>query len=320
MESRAARVNFFRLTPGKKGGINEFREVLKYNFTNFETGKWSKIPTLRINSDVYYIQAMQKRQLEEKFNGESIYYWLITISRVDFDQEIVLADITKTIDERRREIEHEENEGVVVDTQLIFDPFRNILAVYARRGTINTYDLRRFICELVDVRGIQFEIILNKNGYDRIDKLDIVDQISYKVASPDNFKSYKDDTRDEFGDFKFAKKAKGEELYVVLKSSQLSKDSISKKVKDLMTVDNIEIKALKVDGIADGVTDSIDLIKNKLYYSGKIQFEKEINDQAAYGLLNKAFDAHYDYIKTKFKISRIESEEIQNEERTNEAK
>lgn len=320
MENRDARVNFFRLTPGRKGGINEFREVLESTFKNFETKKWSKIPTLRIDSDDYYIQAMQKRTLEEKFRGEFVYYWLITISRVNFDQEIVVADVSKTIDERRREIEHEENEGIVADTQIIFDPFRNILAVYARRGTINTYDLRRFICKLVDVKGLQFEIILNKDGYNRIENLDIVDQISYKVVSPDNFKSYKDDTRDEFGDFKFAKQFQGEELFVVLKSNQLSKPSIKKKVKDLMTVDNIEIKALKVDGIADGVTDSIDLIKNKLYYSGKIFFEKEIDDQAAYGLLNTAFDVHYDFLKTKFKISRIESEEIHNEERKNEAK
>lgn len=317
MKQKGARVNFFKLTPGKKGGVDEFREVLQESFDNIQNKRWSKIPTLRINDDDYYIQAMQKRILDEKISGSNAYYWLLTISRVNFDQEIVLANVTKTIDERRREIDHDENEGIVVDTQILFDPFRNILGVYARRGTINTYDLRRFICKLVNVKGVQFEIILNKNGYLRLDKLDIIDSISYKVASPDNFKSYKDDSRAEFGDFKFAKEAKGNELYVVLKSNQLSKPSVIKKAKDILSGTDVEVKALTVDGIADGVADSIDLIKNKLFYSGDIEFEKEIDDKAAYGLLNKAFDKYHPYFKEKFSIILNKSGDDGDEKGTN---
>lgn len=317
MKQKGARVNFFKLTPGKKGGVDEFREVLQESFDNIQNKRWSKIPTLRINDDDYYIQAMQKRIVDEKISGSNAYYWLLTISRVNFDQEIVLANTTKTIDERRREIDHDENEGIVVDTQILFDPFRNILGVYARRGTINTYDLRRFICKLVNVKGVQFEIILNRNGYLRLDKLDIIDSISYKVASPDNFKSYKDDSRAEFGDFKFAKEAKGNELYVVLKSNQLSKPSVIKKAKDILSGTDVEVKALTVDGIADGVPDSIDLIKNKLFYSGNIEFEKEIDDKAAYGLLNKAFDKYHLYFKEKFSIILNKSGDDGDEKGTN---
>lgn len=316
MKQKPARVNFFRLKPGKKGGVEEFKKNLEATFSDVEKNNWKNVPTLELDDDKYYISSMQQRMLDENYNGEELYYWLITISRVDFDQEIILADVTKTIDERRREVEHSDDEGLVVDTRIIFDPFRNILAIYAQRGTINTNDLRKFICALVDRRGIQFEIILNSDGYLRINKLDIVQQISYKVASPDNFKSYANESRAEFADFKFAKNAKGEELTVIVKSNQLEKKNVLKKAQDMLsTPDEVEVKSLTVDGISDGVFDSIDLIKNKLVYKGNIEFNREIDNRAAYGLLNKAYDKYYSYLKSQFKILQVKERIDGDEER-----
>ena len=298
MKKKPAKVNFFKLVPGAKGGIDEFKENLSNSYDSFKKKDYDAIPTLEMNGDKYYIQAMEKRNIDVGY-----YYWLVTISRVDLDQEIIIADITKTIDKRRREIEHSENEGIVADTRLIFDPFRNILAVYVQRGTINTSDLRKFICNLVDKKGIQFQIILNENGYKRIDKLDIVNKISYKVASPDNFKSYGDESRSEFADFKFARSFEGSELAIALSADQLEKATIKSKVKDLLSFsDDLAVKALKVDGIVNGVEDTIDLIKNRLIYSGDIEYSEDIDDKAAYGLLNKAYDTYHTYLKKIYKV------------------
>ncbi|WP_161568124.1 hypothetical protein [Enterococcus faecium] len=65
---------------------------------------------------------------------------------------------------------------------------------------------------------------------------------------------------------------------------------------------NIVQHVLATIKIADGVEDTIDLIKNKLIYEGSIIFADEIDDQAAYGLLNKAYDKYYNYIKKTFQI------------------
>lgn len=167
------KVEFFRVTPGRSGGVNEFREALSEIHTAFEQKEWDKIPNLPINNETFYIDAMQKRIIDDKYLGENMYYWLVTLSKVNFDQEVVLSDVKKKINERRRKIDHGDSEGIVVDSRFIFDPFRNILAVYSKRGTVNRYELRKFICELVNIKGIQFEIILDENGYDRIDKLNL---------------------------------------------------------------------------------------------------------------------------------------------------
>lgn len=303
MKNKPAKVNFFKLNPGKAGGVEEFKSTLNTIFECFKKHDFKSIPTLEMDGDKYYIQAMQQRFLEDKYEEEMLYYWLITISRVDFDQEIIVADVTKSIDERRREIEHSKDEGIVVDTRIAFDPFRNILAVYAQRGTINNYYLRRFICNLVGKRGIQFQIILNEDGYKRIDKLDIVNQIAYKVASPNNFLAYANESRDELADLKFAREVKGTELAIVLKSEQLEEKKIKSKIKSLLSSSSgMDVKSLKVEGIADGVEDTIDLIKNRLIYEGSIIFADEIDDRAAYGLLNKAYDKYYNYIKKTFQI------------------
>lgn len=301
------KVEFFRVTPGRSGGVNEFREALSEIHTAFEQKEWDKIPNLPINNETFYIDAMQKRIIDDKYLGENMYYWLVTLSKVNFDQEVVLSDVKKKINERRRKIDHGDSEGIVVDSRFIFDPFRNILAVYSKRGTVNRYELRKFICELVNIKGIQFEIILDENGYDRIDKLNIVDRVVYKVASQDNFKGYKDESRSEFGDLKFAKDADGNELKVEIRSGQLKKKKLVEKAREIFASDDIEVKSFNFEGFSDGKHETIDLVKNKLHYWGKMVVEENVDDKAAYGLLNESYDCNYKYFKKSYAIVRTEN-------------
>lgn len=296
------KVEFYKLESGRAGGVKEFRDKLEEIHGFFERKNWDAIPNLKINDDVYYINAMQRRTIGDKFNNENMYYWLVTLSKVKFDQNIILADIRKKVNERRREVEHEENEGLVVDSRFIFDPFRNVLAIYNKRGTVNRYELRKFICELVSVKGIQFEIILNEDGYKRVNQLNIIDKVTYKVASPDNFSKYKDENRSEFGDLKFAKSVHGSELKVEVKSSQLTKKNLVEKAKNVFSAEDLDVKSFMIDGFSDGKPETIDLVKNKLNYYGNIVIRDYIDDNAAYGLLNKAFDTHYIYLKKTFGI------------------
>ncbi|HEP2887621.1 TPA: hypothetical protein VCI88_001561, partial [Streptococcus pyogenes] len=127
MENKPAKASFFKLSSSKESNLKLFIEKMEEMFDNFRKKQYSNIPTLEINDLMYYINAMQKVTSEEELNGTNLFYWLVTISRVDTESPIILANLEKNIDVRKREIEHGDNEGLVVDTRLLFDPFRQIL-------------------------------------------------------------------------------------------------------------------------------------------------------------------------------------------------
>lgn len=308
METKPATVNFFRVNSRSTSKVKSFVDKLEEVHQYFEQEEYERIATLEINQDKYYIQAMQKRTLESNHDGKNFYYWLITISRVNIGEDIIIADLSKRIDRRRRTVDQGDAEGLVVDTRIVFDPFRLLLLSYNQRGTINNADLKRFICKLVDVRGIMLEVVLNKDGYNRLNNLDLITEVTYKVASPNKFNAFSDDSRSEHGDLKFAKVMSSDELYITLKSNGLNKRSIVSKVHELFSKEDIEVKSMRVDGINDGVRDPIELIKNKLDYKGFLEFEEVVDDHAVYGLLNKAYDTHEEYLHSIYHVVQFESE------------
>lgn len=302
VETKQAKVKFFKVTARDLKKVNKFVCSVKKIHNLFETRQYDQIPTIEIDEDQYYIHAMQKWDMEERRGDNNLYYWLITVARVDLETEIEFANISKSIDERRRQPEHDDNEGLVLDTQIIFDPFRSIIAMYSRKGAISTYNLKRFICNLVDEKGIKLEVILNRDGYARINALSEINQLTYRIASPTKFSAFRDDDRSELADLKFAEKFKSEELSIVLKPTG-SKQSIIQKVRALLYSNEYETKILKVDGINDGVREEVDLIKNKLIYSGTIKYTNLLDDSAIYGFLNRAYSEHYDYLNGMFEIN-----------------
>lgn len=302
MESKQAKANFFKLNSSKKSNLGLFNKKIKEMYSNFQDKNYQSIPTLDIDGLQYYVSAMQKVNSDEELGGERLYCILMTISRVDTESQILLANLENTIDSRKREVEHGENEGLVVDTRLLFDPFRQIIVVYNQRGTINNRDLQRFFSKIIEVRGLKFEIILNQKAMKRLDHLDVVKSVSYTVASPDNFKAYRDDNRTESGDFKFANSISGESIKITIKSESLAKEGIKDKIQKLLSDGSLKVTTATVDGWSNGVEEPIDLIKNKLKYKGVISYEKVMDDKAVYGFLNTAYNYYYEYLKSIYNV------------------
>lgn len=302
MASKKAKAIFFKLNSSNESNLGLFNGKIKEMYSNFKNKNYREIPTLDIDELNYYVSAMEKVDSDEVIATERLYCILMTIARVDTKSQIMLADLENTIDLRKREVEHGENEGLVVETRLLFDPFRQIIVIYNQRGTINNSDLRRFFCKMIDVKGLKFDIILNKKAMKRLNDLDVVKSISYTVASPDNFEAYRNDNRTESGDFKFANSISGESIKVTIKSEGLAKVGIIDKVKKLLSDNSLNVTTATVDGWCNGIEEPIDLIKNKLKYNGNINYEKVMDDKAIYGFLNAAYDYHYEYLKSSYNV------------------
>ncbi|HEP1411054.1 TPA: hypothetical protein VB440_001552 [Streptococcus pyogenes] len=300
MENKPATAKFFKLNSSKESNLALFNTKIKELYANFQERNYAAIPTLEIDGLQYYISAMEKVNSEEIINSERLYHLLLTISRVDTQSPIVLADTEQNIDIRKREVEHGENEGLVVETRLIFDPFRQVIVVYNQRGTINNHDLKRFFCKIINVRGLRFEIILNAEAFNRLDNLDVAQSITYTIASPDNFRSFRNDSRSENGDLKFASALSGELMKITINSASLTKRKLKEKISGIFSNENLNVTTAKIEGLKDGIFEPIDLIKNKLLYSGNIQYESTLDDRAIYAFLNTAYYYHLKYLKRMY--------------------
>ncbi|MEI4387385.1 hypothetical protein V9Z06_07390 [Streptococcus suis] len=302
---KEATAKFFKLNSSNKSNLKKLIIKIEEIFSLFEKKEYRKIPTLEIDNQQLYIEAMRKVEVvDEDLN---LFYWLLTISKIDPDSNITIADTMKQVNQRKRTVEHSDTEGLVVDTRILFDLFRQIIVVYNQRGTVNNTELKKFFCKLIDVRGLIFEIIMNQEAYDRIDKLDQINQLTYRVASVNNFKNYRDENRGEYGDLKLMEKFHGRELLLTMKLNDTSKTSIIEKFRNLFSDDSLEVKSAKVDGINDGIEDNIDLIRNKLKYSGLITYNSELDDESIYKFLEQAFENKYLYLKNIFEIEKFET-------------
>lgn len=316
MGVRHGTVNFFKISSRQEEKIRKLINKYSEIFELFENKRYSDIPNVILEDtdeedgevqEVYYIQAMLKRPIEF-MDHTNYYYWLMTISKVTIGEEIDIANVEREINDRRRSVDHGDTEGIVKDAWVIYDPFRSIMLVYSPRGTINTAELKKFNNKIIDTRGVMFEIILNEDGYRRIEALDSVKQLAYKIASPDQFSNFSDENRTEKADLKFAEKMSSDELEIILKADSLSKQDIIRKIRSLFEEKGVEVKKARVDGINDGVLEPIDLIQNKLAFKDSIEYTDKFDDAAAYGFLNTAYDKHHNYLKTTYSIRNNEGE------------
>lgn len=318
INKRNAKVHFFKFSSLYEKNKNKFNEKLVELYTDFKNKEYQKIPNVEFDSkddnsvtEVYYVQAIQKRKLEDAAIS-GYFYWLITISKVNVGEEITVANVSEEIDKRRRNVNQGKNEGVIKDSWIIYDPWKSVMLTYTPRGAVNRYEIKRFLNKLAETRGLSYEAIMSKDGYERFTNFSSINEVTYKLASPDNFKAFKDESRSENKDLQFASEMSSSKLLITLTDDKLSKDLILKKVKEVFANESLKVEKMQIDGINDGVSDHIDFVKNLLVYEGNIEYDNDFNDQAVFGFLNKAYDEHDEYLK---KIFNAELKERENYEK-----
>ncbi|WGI19901.1 hypothetical protein [Latilactobacillus sakei] len=312
---KSKRVYFYRVNLGKRTNGDSFQTNVISAYDKFYRRDYSDAPEATINGERIYISAMSKVVDfdDEKLENEDFYFSpyaiLINIARVDPSKEVEYGVLTNQVDERRKTLgevadidDSGDNIGPLVNTQIIYDPFRRVLARKRSTGDLSNYLLCKFIKAAFDVKGISFEIMLNKKGMTDIDKFTSVYEAEYKIAAPDNFKSYANDDRSEFGDIKFASDVNSEAYKIVLTGANLTKKNLKTKLKNILTEDSFEVKMAQITGLTDGQESTVDLIKNKLVYDGRVEFENKVTIKDFFNLLEFAYKEEFNFIKTMYKL------------------
>lgn len=314
-KQKPKRVYFYRLNPGKRTDYSELQTKIITLYNEFFNRDYSNAPDVTINGERIFISAMSKfeTKIEIDTDGESFmgYALLLNIQRVDPHRDVEYGVLTKSVYERRKTLKAEESDssnddiGPLVNTEILFDPFRRIICRTRNDGDLSNYLLTKFIKQAFDIKGAKLDIILDQKGLDAIDSLDATTLLKISVSSPDNFNKLTDDSRNEFAEMKMAKQFNTEKYSMVLSGPNLKKARIKKKLKEMLAEDEkYKVEQAEIEGLDNGNFEPVNLIKNKLIYSGAIHYREHenITIKHYFALLEQAFKTKFKFIQSQFAL------------------
>lgn len=294
------KVSFYHLATGPRGNIEKLIDKFQTVFDLFENGKSSEVETVGLSGEQYYINAIERIHPDESIN---YYVWAFDVCRLNPSQEVIIGDLSVDVENRNRLLNTKANEGLVVESQYIYDPFRSIIACTRTNGGVSTYFLRRFLNNFADVKGLMFELIPDEKVLADIDRISEMSHITYKVAAPNNFTELTDDNRDEMADIEYAKYMGGDTLTLTLTATSLNLKRAKDKVKFLFQEsDELDVKKLEIQ--EEGF-EPVDLIEHKMTYVGYVEYDHIITKRNMFDFLGQSYKVMLPSIRKMFKPKSV---------------
>lgn len=291
------KVNFYHLSTGPRGNIDNLIKKFQTTFDLFENGKASEVETVGLSNEQYYINAIQRINPD---GSDNYFVWAFDVCRLDTSQEVIIGDLNVDVENRNKPLDTKANEGLVVESQYIYDPFRNIIACTRTNGGVSTYFLRRFLNKFANVRGLRFELIPDEKVLADIDRITEMSHITYKVAAPNNFTELTDDNRDEMADIEYAKYMGGDTLTLTLTATTLNLKRAKNKVKFLFSnSDELDVEKLEIQ--AEGF-EPVDLIEHKMTYVGDVEYDHIITKRNMFDFLSQAYKIMLPSLRKMYKL------------------
>jgi hypothetical protein len=291
------KVNFYHLSTGPRGKIENLINKFQQTFDLFETGNASKVETVELGQEQYYISAIQRINPD---NADNYYVWAFDVCRLDTSREVIIGDLTVDVENRNKPLDTKDNEGLVVENQYIYDPFRSIIACTRVSGGVSTLFLKRFLNKFASVRGLRFELIPDEKALKDIDNITEMSHITYRIAAPNNFTELTDDNRDEMGDIEYAKYMGGDSFTLTLTATSLNLKRAKNKLKFLFkNSEELDVKKLEIE--QDGF-EPIDLIDHKMTYSGNVEYDHIITKRNMFDFLSQAYSIKLPSIRKMYKL------------------
>ncbi|TPR35115.1 hypothetical protein [Apilactobacillus micheneri] len=287
---------------GAKNKIN-INQKLNNIFVNYKNRNYNNVNVLNINDMQIYLAGIKYEDLP----NYNVPLYLLNIECIDRDSKIVYGDISKDFAHRRVEpsnINKNNNTGSMISSQIAIDPLRQIVAITRGNNSISQQNIKRFLKNLLETNAMSFNLILNRKAMKDIANYDLVTKLDYSIASPSNFENIDEQDEDLINQFKYANNLQSDFVTTTFRTHLSNKDSILEKVSGLLGIHSkkAKVRKLNVSGMKDGKEDSIDLIKNSLYYNGSIHYDDSIEIEDIFNLLIYSFQQNYDFIQKSYLI------------------
>ncbi|QNQ80513.1 hypothetical protein [Lactobacillus sp. PV034] len=298
-------VNYYHLEEsksiidGKKKGqiLSKIDKKFEDTFNLLKDNKSDEIDSVKIKDNTYYICAMDKGYSKDPDNGKS-FAWLISISRLDPNKKVEVGDMAqKKVDKRNRPIKINPSEGLVVETQFLYDPVTHVFATIRTTGGMNIQLLKSFLLKFCDVRGITFAIIPDKDGLKDINNMVAGSKVTYKIAQIDALKNLRDPNRSELADIEYAEEIGGREMEITIVAGEgnLNIKGVKNKLSFLFKhSEELHVKKLQAQiKNADGIEEPLDLIQHKFKTEGDLEFDNRITDKNVMEFLDTQYGQVY---------------------------
>ncbi|KRM54588.1 hypothetical protein [Lacticaseibacillus sharpeae] len=314
VEYKKKKVYFFHLSGGKQTHLESLKPKIIELYDDFYNRRYDNVPDLTINGERIFVSAMTRFETAavQTENGPVMeFVYQLNIQRVDPSRDVEYGVLTQEVDERRHKLELADNEasegnyGPLVNTEVLYDPYRKVLCRTRCTGDLSNALLLRFIKLAFNLRGAKMEVILNQRGVDAIDDFSALKTLRIAVASPNNFLDFADDGRSEYADMRFASSMRGNKYAYVLSGTNLEKHTLKRKLNSLMSEgENFSLETAVIEGENDGIFEPIDLLKNKLTYSGQIIIKngEKITIKHYFRMLEYSFRDKLDFLKAQFEF------------------
>ena len=287
----------------KKGTVlKKIDDKLADTYKLLRKKKSDEIGTVLINDNNYYICAMDKGYSKDSSGKD--FAWLISISRLDPTRQVEIGDMkTAKVDERNKPLKTTDTQGLVIETQFLYDPETHVFATFSNAGGVKLNLLKYFLVRYCDVKGIMFAVIPDKDGIKDIDSMVKGGKITYKIAGVSAIQNIKNPNASELKDIEYADQMGGDEMEITIsaENNNLKPKSFKDKLKFLFKhSDDLELKKLRAEGINDnGVETPLDLLQHKLKTTGNLEYDNIIMTENAFDFLDTEYGKVYDFIKNK---------------------
>lgn len=320
MEYKAKKISFYELLQGR----NKFdlKRKLDNIYKLFIGKRYDSIAELEVDNVHYYISAIQKIDLNDTVNYDEDtldwYCYLINIAKVDPAQEIKYGDLSKVINEREEIIDLSENDvdmtqvGPLYDTQFLIDPFYSVVGLGRSVGGTNMWALKKFLSQIFgNVSGLKFAVIPDEKSISDLNSMTLLKSLSYKVAKTTDIDEQQKDSRSEMGDVNLAKALEADEYEFRVKAVSLNQENSKSKIKKIFKNNEFnDIKSIHIEGVKDGQEVLFDLIKNKLFYQGYIEYNRNsgITIRNNFDYLSKAYGTKVDFVRKSLNVEVFNDE------------
>lgn len=290
MNTVTKKYDFFVLTYNFKDNIEKdydrMNEYLKKSLTEYEK-----------NKDFDFIKCNQSTHIGfnyiEKYEYEDNEVWVFCLSKTVTTKIAVINEVKKRVKDGRSEYGDEPEQGLTVDTVVLFCPKTGIVIIPSNRGGISQSDFKQFFYKTVKKKGAKLNIAINNTEIENLKHIDDIKEIEFNISRIVDIEKMKNKNQSTQRDKKMIDKLNADSMKVTYKSSSLNVSETLKQIKNILAKDETkEVKKMIVKGENDGHEQIIDLIANRLIYIDD-EVELNINNKLTINAMIKSIKKAY---------------------------
>lgn len=273
MNTVTKKYNFFVLT-------YQFKNKVEKNYERMNEYLEKSLKEFEEKKDFNFIKCKNTTYIGfnyiEKYEYDNNEVWVFCLSKTVTTKIAVINEIKKRVKDGRSEYGDELEQGLTVDTVVLFCPKSGIVIIPSNKGGISQSDFKQFFYKTVKKKGVKMNIAINNTEIENLKHIDNIKEVEFNISRIVDVDKIKNKNQSTQRDKKMIDKLNADSMKVKYTSKSLNISESLKQIKNILAKDKTkEVKKMVIRGENDGHEQIIDLIANRLIY---IDDDVELNN------------------------------------------